>query len=240
MEKTSPGQIYLADLRGVTETAQATCWSIFNYGEYDDESRKPFGSLLTLNDELFMPGHKALYKPAQSVWLVVIPITGELLCIDDLHNSSRIDVGQLKVRYVPAGNTIQLANPYDNERINFLYLEFKANELEMATLVPQVYNFDFDGRQNTLIDVVTTSQPDALHALPFTLHIGMFNGRKEACYEVKKDHLFFAFIIAGAFELQGRLLHQRDGLALWDLHEAEMEALSNNGVVLVAEMKKQA
>jgi redox-sensitive bicupin YhaK (pirin superfamily) len=239
MEKLSPGQIYLADQRGVIETEGLTRWSTCNYGDYFDAHKKAFGPLLTLNDELFMPAYKANYQPAQAVWMVIIPITGEVAYKDDLGNSGIVDVGQVQLRYIPAKNIIELANPYNDERINFLYMEFKAGDTGLASLIPQLYDFDFEGKQNTLIDVVTTSQPDSLKVLPFSLHIGMFDGRHDALYQVKEGHLFFAFVIAGAFELQGRLMHQRDGLALWDLHEADMEALSNNAVVMVLQMKNQ-
>ncbi|WP_165699302.1 pirin family protein [Hymenobacter jejuensis] len=47
---------------------------------------------------------------------------------------------------------------------------------------------------------------------------------------------FFAFVVAGAFEVEGRLLHERDGLALWDVQEVELEALSNDALVLVLEL----
>lgn len=32
--------------------------------------------------------------------------------------------------------------------------------------------------------------------------------------------------ISGAFEINGRLMHARDGLALWDVNSIEIEALS--------------
>jgi len=37
------------------------------------------------------------------------------------------------------------------------------------------------------------------------------------------------------FEAEGRLLHERDGLALWDTVEIEMEALSNDAIILLIE-----
>ncbi len=37
--------------------------------------------------------------------------------------------------------------------------------------------------------------------------------------------------------MQGRLLHQRDGLALWNLKEpVDMEALSNEAIVMLVEL----
>ncbi|MBC6988212.1 hypothetical protein H9I52_00875 [Hymenobacter sp. BT491] len=47
---------------------------------------------------------------------------------------------------------------------------------------------------------------------------------------------FFAFVVTGAFEVEGRLLHKRDGLALWYVQEVELKALSNDALVLVLEL----
>ena len=47
---------------------------------------------------------------------------------------------------------------------------------------------------------------------------------------------FFAFVIEGAFELEGRLLHARDGLALWNLEKIEWEALSGGAILLVLQV----
>jgi len=44
------------------------------------------------------------------------------------------------------------------------------------------------------------------------------------------------FVLEGAFEAEGRLLHSRDGLALWDTNEIEIEALSNDAIILLIEI----
>lgn len=238
MQTLTPGQIYLADQRGVTATEKLTRCCTFNYGEYSNPHRKPFGPLLTLNDELYAPGTKVSYIATCALWSVIIPVTGQVDWKDDLGHTGSVDVGQVQVRYIPSGNIIELNNLYTDDQINFLYLEFKADPIGLSTLLPELYEFDFDGRQNQLIDILSGNQPDSLKQLPFKLHIARFDGREEALYPVKGNSLFFAFIIAGAFELHGRLMHPRDGLALWDLHEADMEALSNNAVILVIEMHK--
>jgi quercetin 2,3-dioxygenase len=48
-----------------------------------------------------------------------------------------------------------------------------------------------------------------------------------------KVPLFAGFVLQGAFEAEGRLLHERGGLALWDAGEIEIEALSNNAILLL-------
>ena len=237
MELT-PEQIYLADQRGISENDRSICWSTLNYGQYQHPERQAYGTLLTLNDELFMPGYQDDYHTGQAVWVVIIPITGEVVYQPASGKPLTIDVGHVYVNYVPGGTAFKLINPYVDDRINFLYLEFKAGELSLTGDTVHLYDFSFKDQENQLIPVnIFDSSPN----LPFTLHIGQFGGREEAVFQPENsDSLFFTFVIAGAFELQGRLLHQRDGLALWNLKEADMEALSNNAVILVMEIKKQA
>jgi len=73
--------------------------------------------------------------------------------------------------------------------------------------------------------------------LTFSISIGKFGGRREANYLQKNnDAGFFVFVIEGAFEVQGALLQARDRLVLWDTEDVEMEALSNDAIILVLEL----
>lgn len=230
MDRSSAGQIHLADQRGIIEQDGLTRWATFNHGGYFSADRKAFGTLVTLNDELFAPSHSEVYLPKQNSWVVIVPITGEVgIRTRDL----MVDVGQVQLLFVQAGESVELSNPYADERINFLYLEFSAADHELLSYHAQLFGFDLEGKQNTLVPIVAMAD-----ALPFSMHIGMFDGRADTIYQLQNTGgSFYAFVVAGAFELQGRLLHQRDGLALWDLQEADMEALSNNAVVLIIELK---
>ena len=74
--------------------------------------------------------------------------------------------------------------------------------------------------------------------MPFKFSAGIFAGREEAIYKMQNsESKFYAFIIDGAFKIEGSLLHARDGLALWNTSIVNLAALSNNAVVLVLELK---
>lgn len=68
--------------------------------------------------------------------------------------------------------------------------------------------------------------------------IGKFTGRHDVVYTPANPHnRLFVYVIDGAFEVQGRLLHPRDGLGLWDEPDnIELEALSNDAIVLLIEL----
>jgi hypothetical protein len=56
------------------------------------------------------------------------------------------------------------------------------------------------------------------------------------CQLAHKDNQLLAFVLAGTFELESRLLHENDCLALWEVGEVELEALSNHTIVLPLEL----
>ncbi|WP_409034090.1 hypothetical protein [Runella sp.] len=68
--------------------------------------------------------------------------------------------------------------------------------------------------------------------------MGKFGGREEGIYTVRNPERngVFIFVIEGAFEVQNRLLHPRDGLSLTHVTEVEFEALSNDAILLVLEV----
>lgn len=230
MEKISPGQIHLADQRGFMKAPTLRRYSSFNYGNYFNEYRKPFGRLEVWNDEMLAGGNSIDVNVENSGWFILMPVTGEVLLKRANGDIRLIDVGEVFVGYAVAGERLELTNLYKSDWINYIYLQLKDDAINLPR--DTVFKFDFAGRPNELIDLVPTS---GMH--PFRLHIGVFGGRVDALYQLQNSSsLFYAFVLAGAFELHGRLMHERDGLALWQLKEADLEALSNNAVVVILEI----
>ena len=107
----------------------------------------------------------------------------------------------------------------------------------MSTRHNQLFSFDLDGNRNYLINVTgsTTIEPGN----PI-VSIGKFSARNEAIYKMQNEqnHLF-VFVIEGVFEVQGMLLQSKDGLGLRNEGEGiELEALSNDSIVLIIELNK--
>jgi hypothetical protein len=100
---------------------------------------------------------------------------------------------------------------------------------EPALVEGLAVTFSFENIANRLAPLLPATAD-----LPFTLRLGRFAGRHEATYALPPGRLFFGFVLAGAFEDAGRLLHKKDGLALWDAPApVELEALSHNALLLV-------
>ncbi|GAB3181967.1 pirin family protein [Telluribacter humicola] len=238
MIKQTPGKIFLSYQRGQIQTPQLNRYSTLNFEQNFDEHKTQVGNLYAVNEETVGGFQTVEYRAPRASHVILIPVTGALDFI--FHNGSlaTVDVEELFVYTIPANCTFEIRNPYPVQSISYLQLWVSAEEPEVKPRA-RVFGFEFTALENILLELVPgTSQATNL---PFSLHLGRFNGRKEATYRLKnKSSQFFAFVLSGAFEVEGRLLHEKDSLALWDLEEVEIEALSYNALMLVLEVANSA
>lgn len=222
-----PGKIYLSDQRGLTETQVLRRYSTFNFENYYNEHKEPFGNVFLCNDESIIGGEMTFFLCKENSLQVFIPITGG---IDLVANGKEfaIDTGQIRVLNMEKGEVLEISNPYQNDMINYIQFGIKT---DMFLMRASEMLFDFDFEQNHLIEIIANTK------LPFKLSAGIFAGREEVIYKLQSpNHQLYTFIIDGAFEIEGRLMHARDGLALWNIEQVELEALSNNAIVFVLEL----
>jgi len=224
MRSQSPAQIYNSHLRAHGQDGSHRIYATFNFEEHISPDRKPFGQLLVLNDETLAPEttlKRTLHKKES---IIIIPLVGALEY--DLEGDEKQAMIPGEAWIVPsAENSISVRNPYDDELVNFLYLAFSA---PLSATIPVVE--------------IKLEEGNILH--PFAgnfgglfCYMGIYDSRKEDIYKVRKSgHGLFVFVINGAFEVSGRLLEERDGLALWNVEETDFEALSDNAILLVIEV----
>lgn len=231
--KQTPGKIFLAEQRGLTETAQFRRYCTLRFGGYTDAHKGPVGPLRALNDELLAGGQQVSFRAETATLLLVLPITGEVQVSGPAATALLVDVGEVLLLPVPAGAEVSIHNPYPADVISLLHLWLDAppDTATAADAAPQRFVFTAEALENQLATVVPAES-----GLGFGLHLGRFAGRHEAVHPLPAGRQLLAFVVAGAFELEGRLLHEKDTLALWDTAEVELEALSNDALVLVLEL----
>ena len=227
MELT-PGKIFLADERGLTETSALKRYSTFNFEKYYSEHGEAFGNLFLCNDESIAGGKVTFFLCKEDSLQIFMPITGG---IDIVANGKEfaLENGHVQVLIMGKGDVLEIRNPYQNDVINYIQFGIKTDMFLMRAS-EMLFGFDFERNQNQLLEIISSPK------LPFKLSAGIFAGREEAVYKMQSpNHQFYAFIIDGAFEIEGRLMHARDGLALWDIGQIKLEALSNNAIAVVLE-----
>lgn len=229
MEHTS-GKIYLSEQRGQIESPlfQRNC--IFNFGSYFNVHKTAMGLLYLFNEENLAAEAHLEMEVAEPSYVILIPVTGDLEYTDMECGKMNIPVGQVLIRKCPVDHLFRIGNPYAAEAINLIQIWISAADISrpatlMLDLAPGL-------APNQLVEL-SAALVDA--GLPFKLSAGQFDGRSETIYRKEKGTLLFCYVVAGAFEVEGRLLHAQDGLALWDTHAVELEALSSNALMLTLE-----
>jgi redox-sensitive bicupin YhaK (pirin superfamily) len=211
-------KIFLADERGVTNSEWFRSYNTFNFGNYTNEHKVPVQNLYVCNDDT-LAGEKSITLAVDELTtIIILPIAGAIEYKDSTGVTILINSGQLYSIILAKGNSYSITNPYSNQLVNFLQLWYKATDNNNVGLI----NFNIDAFKNTLVTTTLTSP---------AFFIGKFDGRKEIIFDTTAT--VFAFIVQGAFEVEGILLHARDGLALWHYSAIEVEALSNDAIIIL-------
>jgi hypothetical protein len=222
MQLTNPSQILKSEVRGSIVTDNYNCFSSFNYANYQQESRKSYGNLLVFNDETLAGQEKIKYDLDENQVVLLIPLVGTIVIEND-GNSESIAVNQIHTFYIEKENFFTISNDYEKDLVNFLQIRFQLNPIKTSTT-----NFDLETR-NEFINLITRDE--------FSISIGIFDARKDSIYKLNDSKKgLFAFVLNGAFEFQNRLLENRDGLKIWNIQEIELEALSENAMLLLLEI----
>lgn len=220
----SKGKIYLSDERGYNEMPWFRTYNTFNFGRYYNEHKQAFGALYVLNEDVLAGGKGFRMEVETASDIILLPIVGAITFTTDDGHNGLLEAGQVQVLHLSPGNTFEVRNPYENDLVKYLQLWIKTPGVKSASLTS--FNLSYKDVLNELVINDT-----------YTLSIGKFNGRAEATYHLKDPHKgVFVFNIEGAFEVQYRLLHNGDGLGLWEIDEVELEALSNDAIILLLEV----
>ncbi|RDC64340.1 pirin family protein [Adhaeribacter pallidiroseus] len=233
--KQIPGKIYLADQRGHWQTPHLQRFSTFNYQDFYQEHKQPYGDLYLVNEETLAGSQNLTYHLDQASHILIIPVTGAVNLSTPANALMPVEVGQVLILTAPAPYSFQLVNPYAQDNICFLQVRLRAKN-GIAEVFTNLIPFTLDDPGNPLTEIIPGNSVPNVPDYKFRLSLGRFAGRQEITYPLEDNQqFFFAFVLAGAFEAEGRLLHEKDGLSLWDTPQVELEALSNNAIILILE-----
>jgi hypothetical protein len=223
MLNQTPSQILKAEFRGKIQTEFHHCFSVFNYLDFYDSSRLPFGNLLVFNEEIIAANQTVNYSVLENQVIVILPLVGAL-DIETESFSGFVHTNQLEAFFINANQNFTLSNPYEDENVQFLQVRIQVNSFENQK---KSFEISTKNKINTLLENDI-----------FKLSIAVFDARKEAEYLLQKtQNGVFAFVLNGAFEFQNRLLENRDGIKIWNIDTLEMEALSNEAMILIIELQ---
>lgn len=222
-----PAQIYKSDSRGVFNSVKHNRFATFNFEQYQDLSRNAFGSLRVLNEIILAPQQHISRFINSKTNVVILPLFGAIEYKDSIGNAEFLYVDQIRVIAADDDLTLEIFNPYENENVSYLEIEFDMGKQYFKNYFQQ-YKFDFS-THNKLYSLFEVER-----ALGF---IGIYDGRKEGLFKLRNPkNGVFVFVLHGVFEVEDRLLEAKDGLALKETGKVEWEALSENAILMVIEV----
>lgn len=228
----SQAKMFLAGERGHNQTEFYRSYNTFNFGFYQHEHKAPFSKLYVFNDDTLAAGNSVTMQIEEPTIVVLLPIVGSIEYTDSYTNTGIVSPGEVIILELDSDSKFTLTNPYQNDLINFIQLWIKR-DLGSGLNKPQLHNFDLHSQLNHLLPCFTLG----LGVGKINGYVAQFAGREEAVFKLNQPgKAVFAFVIDGAFEFQYRLLHPRDAVAVWHVNEVELEALSNNAIILLLEI----
>lgn len=211
----------------MVETSSFRTMDTFSEATNFAQNKFPFGSLYRLSDDTLAAGASLEQAAEDNAYLILIPVTGALSVIIN-ESETIIGAGEIAVFGINKSNNFKITNPYEDGLINYLQVWLRKKDTQEASCISA---FELNKTKNQLITIHDNREK------LFRISIGKFSARNEVVYNTKEvGYGTFAYVIEGAFEVNGRLLHTRDGLALWETTEADAEALSNNAILLIIEL----
>ncbi|MBI3218707.1 MAG: hypothetical protein HYZ44_04290 [Bacteroidetes bacterium] len=114
-----------------------------------------------------------------------------------------------------------IENSYKENEIHFLEITVPGNKGIGETCL---FNLEVKNQLHSLIPYDESTK----------LLIGKFDGRIDGYLDVSTNAEVFIFIIGGVFEVQNRLLHERDALWVKGITKLEFEGLAQEGIILIA------
>jgi quercetin 2,3-dioxygenase len=178
--------------------------------------------LISWQDDVLAGGTRMPLKNQTDALLLVVPVVGAVLIWVGDEQVYEVESGQYLLLPVLQDEEVLMENPYPGAMVNILHGRIRS---ELRVSVPVIRTFSLEITPGQLLNISAPWLP---------LYVGKFMGRDEALLIMpEKTSSIFLFVIEGAFEVQFRLLETRDGMILWNTRQLELEALSNEAIVLI-------
>ena len=241
MDTQLQAQLFLADQRGCSQLDYFRSYHSFTFGPYVDAHKTPFGSLQVINDDTLKAGHRVTMQVDDNTDVLIFPIIGGLAYKSSLGHGF-VNAGEIQIFSLTTGMTYEISNPYETESINFLQIWLRNTAGDFTPISRQT---QFDLTEKNKLRPAFSTAPNGLNPHQSARgFIGRYDGRKDGIYEVDYPadghpaNGVFAFVLNGVFEVQDRLLHERDGLALLadGALTVAFEALSNDAILLLLDI----
>ena len=230
--------IHPASERGTANHGWLNSHHSFSFANYYNPQKMHFGVLRVLNDDTVAPGMGFGKHPHDNMEIVSILLSGDLEHEDSMGNKAVIREGEIQAMSAGTGIFHSEYNASKTDEVKFLQIWIFPRKKDVAPRYDQIVLPDLN-KENTLHQVLSPNPDDAgiwIHQDAW-FHMGSFESDHKTSYSLQKSaNGLYAFVLEGAFEIEGQKLGRRDAIGIWDTKSVNFHSLNKRSRLLLIEV----
>jgi len=207
----------------------------FSFGHYRDAKRMGFGALRVWNDDEIAPGTGFGAHPHENMEIITYVRQGAITHKDSLGNVGATRAGDVQVMHAGTGITHAELNQ-ETEATRLFQIWILPDEIGVK---PGWEAKEFPRAGGAGLTVMASGRPAdqdsgalPLYADAAVLAATLAAGGR-AHYRLAEGRAAYLVAAKGEIKVNGQIAHERDGVALRDEPEVEIEAVGDAEIVLV-------
>lgn len=226
--------LHKANTRGHNSFGWLNSYHSFSFGHYYNPERMHFGALRVLNDDTVAPGMGFGKHPHDNMEIVSIPLSGDLHHQDSTGRNEIIRQHDVQIMSAGSGIAHSEMNANKDLQVKFLQIWVMSKELNINPRYEQK-SFKPADRANQIFTVVAPDNQDAVWINQDAwFSLANFEAGKNDEYFLRQmDNGVYVFVINGSVTINDTVLHERDGLGIWDIGSIKIEANTNTELLLI-------
>jgi redox-sensitive bicupin YhaK (pirin superfamily) len=197
-----------------------------------------FGVLRVLNDDTVAAGMGFGKHPHDNMEIISIPLEGDLKHEDTMGNATIIKRGDVQVMSAGTGIAHSEMNANKDKPVKFLQIWVIPNKQNVQPRYDQI-TLNLEDRHNKLQQILSPNPQDAgvwIHQDAW-FNLGKLDKDIALNYTFNKTgNGVYAFVLEGAFEIDGQQLSKLDALGIWDTSVISIMSLSADAEILLMEV----
>lgn len=235
MAKTT---LFSAESRGRSIHDWLESYHTFSFADYHNPERIHFGALRVLNDDRVAPGKGFGTHAHDNFEIVSIPLSGDLEHKDNMGNTAVIRSGDIQIMSAGTGIRHSEFNKSLDKEVRFLQIWIIPNKMNVTPRYDQI-TLNKEDRHNKLQQILSPNSEDEGVWIyqDSWFYMGQFDKDFQTGYSIRlPESGVYAFVLEGAFTIEGNKLNRRDGLGIWDTDKISIKADAPDSELLLMEV----
>jgi redox-sensitive bicupin YhaK (pirin superfamily) len=227
--------VYKSEDRGQKDMGWLRSAHTFSFGGYHDPNKMGFGALRVINDDYVAPGMGFGTHPHANMEIISIPLEGDIEHQDSAGNQGIISEGDIQIMSAGTGITHSEFNHSKKKPLRFFQIWVTPNKQGVEPRHEQL-NLSSLVKENEFYQVISPYSFDQgllIHQEAW-FSMGQLEAGYETSYDLKhKENGVFVMVISGKASVGGKLLDDRDGIAIHRTKELKVKAVTAATLLLI-------